>query len=66
MEAPKTIDPIALTHNLHETLSKVTVSGHENIHNMDYVLSGLIVLLRRLQEDQKKQLEAAQTAREAI
>ena len=47
-------DPEKYALDLHAILSTVTVSGHNNIHNMDVVLSGLQYLRTRLQEQKEE------------
>lgn len=59
----KDIDLAKLALDLHGILSAVTVSGPQNIHNMDLVLNGLIVLHNKLAEEKKQQ---AETSREEI
>jgi hypothetical protein len=45
---PAPFDPVRFTLELREVLSRVTVCGPDNIHNMDLVLNGLAILHNNL------------------
>lgn len=51
---PAPINILKFTLDLREILSRVTVSGPENIHNMDLVLNGLAILHNTLAEQEAK------------
>lgn len=60
------INTAKLAFDLREILSRVTVSGPENIHNMDLALNGLAVLHNTLAEQTAKNNEEPKQEREEI
>jgi hypothetical protein len=59
-------DPIRFSADLYAILSKVTVNGPENIHNMDMALNGLLLLRQRLSEAHQSATVSEQQKREEI
>lgn len=63
---PAPLDPVRFTLELREILSRVTVSGPDNIHNMDLVLNGLVVLHNAIVEQRNKEKNAGEDNQEEI
>lgn len=63
---PAPFDPVRFTLELREILSRVTVSGPDNIHNMDLVLNGLVVLHNAIVEQRNKEKNAGEDNQEEI
>lgn len=63
---PAPFDPARFTLELREVLSRVTVSGPDNIHNMDMVLNGLVVLHNAIVEQRNEEKTAEEEKQEEI
>lgn len=63
-QAPINTAKLAL--DLRDILSRVTVSGPENIHNMDLALNGLAILHNTLVEQAEKNSAEKKEEREEI
>ena len=63
---PAPMNTIKFTLDLREILSSVTVSGPENIHNMDLVLNGLAILHNTLAEQAEKNSAETKEEQEEI
>lgn len=63
---PAPMNTLKFTLDLREILSRVTVSGPENIHNMDLVLNGLAILHNTLAEQETKNSEEPKQEKEEI